>query len=100
MGVAGEFIATNGKIVATPFAAYFTMVPVTVWWSFSMVFLYATGEPGPHVPGEMFVTLEETTSGYWMFWFMLFGFFWIVAFLIAVMQFVIASTCSLWYFTY
>ena len=35
-----------------------------------------------------------------MFWFFLFGFFWIVAYFIAVMQFVIASVCALWYFTY
>lgn len=100
MGVAGEFIATTPKIVATPFVAYFTMVPFTVYWSFSMIYLYATGVVTPHKEGEMFVRLEETNQAYWMFWFMLFGFFWVVAFLIAVMQFVIASTCSLWYFTY
>lgn len=30
----------------------------------------------------------------------MFGFFWILAFFIAVMQFIIASVCALWYFTY
>lgn len=100
MGVAGEFIATTPKIVGLPFVAYFLMVPFTVWWSFSMIYLYATGDITPHKDGEMFVRLVETQQAYWMFWFMLFGFFWVIAFMIAVMQFVIASTCSLWYFTY
>lgn len=75
------------------------MVPITVWFTFSMVFLYATGMPAPK-PEDMFTRLEETRMAYWMFWFFLFGFFWIVAYLVAVMQFVIAATCALWYFTY
>lgn len=99
MGVAGEFISTSPKIIITPFIAYFTMVPVTIWFTFSMVYLYSTGWP-VWEPKDMFATLKETREAYWMFWFFLFGFFWIVAYLIAVMQFVIASSCALWYFSY
>ena len=34
-----------------------------------------------------------------MFWIFMFGFFWIVAFLIAIQQFTVAATAAIWYFT-
>ena len=46
----------------------------------------------------MFATLEETQEAYAMFWIFMFGFFWIVAFIIAILQFTIAATTALWYF--
>lgn len=33
-----------------------------------------------------------------MFWIFMFGFFWIMAFIIAILQFTVASTVALWYF--
>lgn len=47
----------------------------------------------------MFATLEESQMVYWMFWIFMFGFFWIVAWVIAILQFTVAATTALWYFT-
>lgn len=46
----------------------------------------------------MFASLEENKNVNVMFWVFMFGFFWIVAFIIAILQFTIATTCALWYF--
>lgn len=46
----------------------------------------------------MFASLEETKESHAMFWIFMFGFFWIVAFIIAILQFTIAATTALWYF--
>lgn len=99
MGLAGEFISTQPGIITTPFVAYFAMLPIVLWFVFTNVYLYAMGTPVKK-ERDLFATLEETEQSNWMFWMFLFGFFWICAFLIAIMQFVIAATCTLWYFTY
>lgn len=99
MGVAGEFVSTQPRIMITPFVAYFMMIPIFIWFIFTMTFLYSCGTLDIQ-PNDMFATLKESNTAYWMFWAFLFGFFWIIAFFIAVMQFVIASVCALWYFTY
>lgn len=99
MGVAGEFVSTQPRIMITPLVAYFMMIPIFIWFVFTNVFLYSCGWLDIQ-PKDMFATLKESNQAYWMFWFFLFGFFWIIAFFIAVMQFVIASVCALWYFTY
>ena len=100
MGVAGEFVSTQPRIMITPFVAYFCMIPIFIWFCFTMTYLYSCGTLKKHEDKEMFAGLEESNTAYWMFWFFLFGFFWIIAFFIAVMQFVIASVFALWYFTY
>jgi len=99
MGVAGEFVSTQPRIMITPLVAYFCMIPIFIWFVFTNVYLYSCGWLDIQ-PGDMFATLKESNNAYWMFWFFLFGFFWIIAFFIAVMQFIIASVCALWYFTY
>lgn len=98
MGVAGEFVASTPRIMFVSFFAYFLMLPIVVWFTFTNVFLYSTGTP-TFEKGEMFAQLEETKEAYWMFWIFLFGFFWIIAFMIAVLQFVTAAICAQWYFT-
>jgi hypothetical protein len=45
MGVAGEFVSTQPRIMITPFVAYFCMIPVLIWFIFTMVYLYACGTP-------------------------------------------------------
>lgn len=82
-----------------PLVAYLCMVPIIIWFIFTNVYLYSMGEKKIE-KGDMFATLEESRMTYWMFWVFLFGFFWIIAFFVAVMQFVIASVCALWYFTH
>ncbi len=99
MGVAGQFVATQPRIMITPLVAYFCMIPIVIWFIFTSVFLYSCGWLDIQAE-DMFATLQESNEAYWMFWIFLFGFFWIIAYFIAVMQFVIASVCALWYFTY
>lgn len=43
MGVAGEFVSTQPRIMITPFVAYFAMIPIVIWFIFTSVFLYSCG---------------------------------------------------------
>lgn len=75
------------------------MLPVLIWFTCTNIFLYSTGTP-QFEEKNMFTILEGGKNANWMFWIFLFGFFWIVAFFIAVQQFVTACTCALWFFTH
>lgn len=99
LGCAGDFVATTPEIIVTPLVSYITMIPVVILFTFTMVFLYSTGTP-LYEEKAMFAVLEGGKEANWMFWIYLFGFFWIIAFLIAVQQFVTATTCALWFFTH
>lgn len=68
-----------------------------IWYGAANVYLYSTGEPR-FVEGKMFAQLDSTEEANVMFWVLLFGFFWIIAFLIAILQFTIAAAAAMWYF--
>jgi hypothetical protein len=47
----------------------------------------------------MLAVIEQTPEATYMFWLFLFGFLWIVIFLIAIQQFTTAVAACEWYFT-
>lgn len=98
MAAAGDFVSTNTRIVFVPLMAYLICIPVVLWYAATNVYLYSTGTP-KYVEGQMFAMLEESQMVYTMFWLFMFGFFWIVAWVIAILQFTVAATTALWYFT-
>ena len=97
MAAAGEFVAANPQTALVPLFFYVLCLPVVLWYGTVNVYLYSTGEPR-FEKGKMFAILESTEEANVMFWVFLFGFFWIVAFLIAILQFTIAAAAALWYF--
>ena len=56
MGVAGQFVATQPRIMVTPLIAYFLMIPILIWFIFTSVFLYSMGTLNIQ-PNDMFATL-------------------------------------------
>lgn len=97
MAAAGEFVSANPQTVFVPIFFYIFCLPVVLWYGATNVYLYSTGEP-QFVEGKMFAVLESTEEANVMFWVFLFGFFWIVAFLISILQFTIAAAAAMWYF--
>jgi len=83
MEAAGEFVSTNSRIGLLPIVAYVLCIPVTAWWSASSVMLYSIGEPTFEDKSFIATIVWESQTNY-MFWFFLFGFFWIIAFIIAL----------------
>lgn len=84
MAAAGEFVAKNPQTVILPIFFYCLCFPVVLWYGATMVYLYSTGEP-QFVQGKMFAILESTEEANVMFWVFLFGFFWILAWLISIL---------------
>jgi hypothetical protein len=72
-------------------------LPIVLWYAAVNVYLYSLGDP-KYVEKEMFAQLEPTEQSNQLFWVFMFGFFWITAFIIAILQFTIAATTALWYF--
>lgn len=84
MAAAGDFLARTPYIALVPIVCYLLCLPIVAWYAAVNVFLYSTGEP-KFVEGEMFARLEESKEAHYMFWIFMFGFFWIVAFIIAIL---------------
>jgi len=83
MGAAGEFVAMNSRIAILPPIAYVLCIPVFMWFIYTNVFLYSMGTP-KYVKKDMFATLEPSKEENILFWFFLFGFFWMIAFIISI----------------
>jgi hypothetical protein len=91
-------MSSNSRIVFMPIMTYAALLPVTALWVVSTTFLMSIGTPsfeeGSYVAK---ITYEAHIS--YIFWVYLFGFFWVVAFILAVEQFVIGATCCMWYYS-
>lgn len=46
----------------------------------------------------MFASIDSTEEAHVMFWVFLFGTFWIIAFLLSILQFSISAAAAMWYF--
>lgn len=97
MSAAGEFVSTNPRIMIVPLICYIICFPVVFWYATVNAFLYSTGEP-KFVAKQMFATMEGKKDTEVIFWVFMFAFFWVIAFIIAILQFTIAATVALWYF--
>lgn len=81
-----------------PISVYVICIPIFVWWVAGAIYLYTSGEAVPDNTSFIaaFEHRDETT---YMFIYYLFGFFWLIAFCIAVEQFIIAAVTCMWYFS-
>jgi len=67
-------------------------------WSFCAVHLYAIGD-AKFVENQYLPTIEREKTIEYVFWVYLFGLLWIMAYIIALAQFIIAAVACMWYFT-
>ena len=73
------------------------MAPITAIWVVSTTYLMSIGTP-EFQEGSFIAKITYENHINYIFWVYLFGFFWVVAFLLAVEQFVIGATCCMWYY--
>lgn len=93
-----DFVSSNTRIIFMPIAIYLFMIPVCLWWLYSTTFLMGIGEP-VYTENSYIGSMKYKDEVTYAFTFMLFGFFWIIAFLDALQMFVTAATTSMWYFS-
>jgi len=97
METASDFIGENKKVVILPFMSYLFSVPIVLWWTASSIFIYGLGEP-KFMADSFIADVEMSDQTTYLFLFMMFGMFWIVAWLIAIQIFVVAAVVCMWYF--
>jgi hypothetical protein len=98
LNVTSRFVRDNKKLALGPCCTLFCSIPIVVWWLASSVYIYSIGEVR-YEEGDMLPVIEQTQAATAMFWVFLFGFIWIVVFLIAIQQFTTAVAACEWYFT-
>uniref|UniRef100_A0A7S3FVB3 Choline transporter-like protein n=1 Tax=Strombidium rassoulzadegani TaxID=1082188 RepID=A0A7S3FVB3_9SPIT len=98
MEASGDFVSKNTRVGLMPLIAYIVTIPITLWWGASAVYIYSIGEPS-YEENTMIAKINLGQEATYMFWVFLFGLFWIVAFVIALSQFIIATTACMWYFS-
>lgn len=93
-----DFVSSNNRIILLPLINYVLMIIVTLCWGVSVLYLGSKGKPS-YVENSYISNMEYENTIVYVFLFMLFGLFWILAFIGAIEKFVIAATTSMWYFS-
>ena len=98
MEAASDFVASTPQVALIPLIFFFIVAAFVVWWVISAIWVFSVGDPEPGTLILANIKWSNTTRYVWIYH--LFGLFWISAFIIGCSQFLIASVCALWYFSY
>ena len=80
---ASDFLSTNTRIIMMPLLVYILMVPVTCLWLYSTLCLMSIGTP-VYTEKSYVASMAYSDEVIYAFLFMLFGLFWVIAFLDAI----------------
>lgn len=98
MEAASDFVSSNLRVILLPILAYMVSFLYLMWWIFSATYLYSVGEP-EFKNNSPIANIKWRPEIRYAMWVYLFGFFWIIAFLICLQQFMIAAMTCMWYFS-
>ena len=93
-----KFIFSHPFTLLTPVIKIIDVSGYFVYWIVTVIYIYSCGTISQY-KSTPFATVDwdDTTKQLW--YYHLFALFWIVAFFIAILQFIIAATAAQWYFT-
>jgi hypothetical protein len=94
-----QYVKQNLKIFILPAVSYVVIVVWSVFWLAGALFVFSSGYPEPRDDGFPFLTImrwDDKTHA--VFFYDVFGLFWINAFIIGVCQFIIGASACIWYF--
>jgi hypothetical protein len=93
-----QFVQANMNIFALPAWSTFMAVLWFALWMGSALFVFSVGEPLPR-DGYPFITeIKWSEATRYLFFYYVFGLFWINAFIIGCTEFIIGAAACLWYF--
>ncbi len=105
MGVAiiktsASFIGSNPCVFTIPVVFLFIILAWVIIWAFIAAYVYSVGEIKQRSDVEFMsdITWDKTTR--YMWYYHLFALLWLNAFFIGCAQFIIASACATWYFSF
>jgi hypothetical protein len=98
MEAASEFVTENKRIMFLPIIAYICCLPIILWFTATVIWIYGMGTP--RYEELYFVAkIDGNRQTDYMFFYVLFGLFWVIAFIIAIQIFTTSATAAMWYFT-
>merc|ERR1712084_127773 len=93
------YVKQNLKIFILPAVSYVVIALWSIFWLVGALWVFSSGYPEPRDDGFPFLTImrwDDKTHG--VFFYDVFGLFWINAFIIGVCQFIIGASACIWYF--
>lgn len=94
-----QFMRDVKTVLLVPPVFFLLTIAIYCYWIVASLFIYSSGEISDDDSSTSFSDIDLDTKTRNMFWFHLFGILWINAFLIALEQFILASTVAIWYFS-
>ena len=88
------------RIVFVPFVSFVIIIISVLAWILGMVCVASMGEITGSDDGSQYRQIKWDVNTQRLAWCMFFGVFWILAFILACTQFVIISSCAIWYFNH
>jgi len=96
--VSGRFIFGNCSVFITPFVAIAFSCLFCAYWIAVVVYIYSIGEVTQY-NNTPFASVKWDNNTRNLWYYHLFALFWVIAFVIAVLQFIVAATAAQWYFS-
>ncbi len=98
MKTAASFVGDVWSVMSIPIVIALLIMGWCAIWLVVFVYGYAVGDI-QHSPDGPFASVKHDTDTSRMLWYWLFGGLWTHAFIMALNQFLIASTACIWYFS-
>lgn len=97
--VAGDFVADTKRVMFVPVGFFFVAIITSFAWLYGYICITSIGTITieNQLSQEKDVAYGATVSN--MLWIMIFGYFWIMAFILACNEFVIIVSAATWYFS-
>jgi len=85
-------------LAVPPVVAVVTLIFV-FWWVYAAVYLYSVGNYDKQDGVLPYGQVRWSNDTRYMFYYFVFGFLWVTAFLMSLNQFILASSACIWYFS-
>jgi choline transporter-like protein 2/4/5 len=96
---AGDFFADTKRVALVPVFFFFLAIGTTFAWLYGYICVTSIGTITVEAYQFQTKNVEYTSTVANMLWIMIFGYFWIMAFLLSCNEFVIVVSAASWYFS-
>lgn len=96
---AADFFADTKRVILVPVFFFVVAIGTTFAWIYAYICVASTGNITPASYSLQTKNIEYSDTLNYMLWIMIFGYFWILAFLMACNEFVIVVSAASWYFS-
>lgn len=95
-----QYVRSNLRIFVLPLFSWLLQVVWGLVWIVCALYVFSVGEPEAREDPWSFLThVKWSDTTRYIFWYQIFGLFWVAAFINGICQFIIAASSCIWYFT-